>query len=229
MRKIPWQEVRDPRNQSLDPSGVPVRSWKQSAWATDDGPTFSREATKRCANLKHQETSAMRRIFSSTCSWKQSAKGRCSSPWQAEDRLPQHADLRFRVLGESRQEPQEQGESCRRCTPSGDPSTRNQHIDLVNVYVGINEGSDSYGISLYWDFGSLQEHELRGASECVRHHSEFGTQAMRDSESENDLLCISFMDDLRWLMMRRSSGQRQKYDIIQILSYACGKWRILQI
>ena len=74
MRKIPWQEVRDPRNQSLDPSGVLARSRKQSAWATDDGPT--REATKRYANLEYQETGAMRRIFSSTRSWKQSAKGR---------------------------------------------------------------------------------------------------------------------------------------------------------
>ena len=61
--------------------------------------------------------------------------------------------------------------------PSGDPSTQGQHINLVQVNVGINEGSDSYGIRLYCDFGSLREHELRRASEFVRHHPEVGTQA----------------------------------------------------
>ena len=40
MREIPSQVVDDPnspRDQSLDQSGVPARSWKQSAWTTDDG------------------------------------------------------------------------------------------------------------------------------------------------------------------------------------------------
>ena len=42
MRKVPSPEVRDlnsPENQSLDQHGVPVRSWKQSARDTSDGPT----------------------------------------------------------------------------------------------------------------------------------------------------------------------------------------------
>ena len=155
MKKIPSQEVRDPKspeNQSLDQSGVPARSWNQSVCVFHrrwPDIVFSREATKRCSNVKHQETGAKRRIFSSTRSWKQSAQGRGASLRKADARIPHCADLRFRVLGESLQEHEEKGESCRRCTTSGDPSTQNQHIDLVNVYVGINEGSDSYGTRLY--------------------------------------------------------------------------------
>ena len=31
---------KQPRESKLDLSGVPARSWKQTAWATDDGPTM---------------------------------------------------------------------------------------------------------------------------------------------------------------------------------------------
>ena len=156
-------------------------------------------------------------------------KGWGPSLRKAEARIHQNADLQWRVLGESLQE-HIKGESCRRCTISGDPNTQNQHIDLVNVYVGINEGSDSYGTRLYWDLGSLQEHELRRASEFVRHHPEVGTQARRDSECENGWMCISFMIEI--LAGSGSSnqvGQRQKYEFIQIQSYGWEKWRILQM
>ena len=57
MRKIPSQEVRDPNslgNQSLDQSGVPARSWNQSAWATDDGPTmYSQERQQNDAQTSN--------------------------------------------------------------------------------------------------------------------------------------------------------------------------------
>ena len=102
MRKILSQEVRDPNspgNQSLDPSGVPARSWKQSAQGR--GPSLrTAEADSGC----------LEKVF---------------------------------------KKKKRKAESCTRCTTSEDPSTQNQHIHLVNVYVDINEGSGSYGTRLY--------------------------------------------------------------------------------
>ena len=57
MRKIPSQEVRDPNsagNQSLDQSGVPARSWKQSAWATGDGTQQRRQNDAQTSNTRKQ-------------------------------------------------------------------------------------------------------------------------------------------------------------------------------
>ena len=131
MRKIPSQGVS------------PARSWKQSAWATDDDPTmYSQERQQNDAQTSNTRKTGAKRRISSTPSWKESAQWRGPSLRKAEARIPKCADLQFSVFGESRQE-HKKGESCRRCTTSGDPSTHNQHIDLGNVYVGINEGSDS--------------------------------------------------------------------------------------
>ena len=44
---------------------------------------------------------------------------------------------------------------------------QSQHIDLENVYVGVDEGSDSYGTSFFVNFSffNFQEHQLLGTSE----------------------------------------------------------------
>ena len=89
MKKIPSQEVS------------PARSWKQSAWANDDGPTqYSQERQQNDAQASnHQETGAKRRI-SSTHSWKESAQGGDPSLRKTDARFLQHADLQFKVFGE---------------------------------------------------------------------------------------------------------------------------------
>ena len=82
---------------------VPERCPSPQLGWTDN--VFSREASKRCSNLKHQETGAKRRIFSST------------------RRSLRKADVQIPYSGYV----EKKGESCRRCTTSGDPSTQNQH------------------------------------------------------------------------------------------------------
>ena len=81
MRTILSPDVRDPncqRNHSLDQSGVPACSWKQSAWATDAGRrcVLQRGNKTMLQNFKYQDTGANGRIFSSTRSWKPSAQWR---------------------------------------------------------------------------------------------------------------------------------------------------------
>ena len=151
-QESPSQEVRDANsseNQSLDLHGVSDRNWKQIARATDEGPMmYSQEATKRCSNLTHWETRAKRRIFKLSPQLETDCEERCQSFRDAEARIPKYADLRSRVLGERLQELQETCDPCRRCTTCVDRRVQDQHIDVENVYVGINEGRDSYGTKL---------------------------------------------------------------------------------
>ena len=70
-------------------------------------------------------------------------KERGSSLRKAEARIPHISNSRY---SEKIFKNIKKCESCRSCTTSGDPSTQNQHIDLGNVYVGIDEGSDSHRI-----------------------------------------------------------------------------------
>ena len=46
-------------------------------------------------------------------------------------------------LDKSPRKTRRKGESCR-CTTSGDPTTQSQPINLVNIFVGIDEASDSW-------------------------------------------------------------------------------------
>ena len=148
MRKILSQGVRAPHspgNQSLDQSGVPTRSWKQSAWATDDAQTSNtRKQGRRDESLA------------------QPAAGNSLRKGGAHPfgrRKPEFHKMQISDSGyweKVFKNIETNGESCRRCTTSGDPSTQNQHINLGNVHVGINEGSDSK-IHMGPDFSEIWE------------------------------------------------------------------------
>ena len=79
MTKIPSQEVRDPNSlakQTLDQSGVPARSWKQSAWATDDGPTmYPQERQQNYAQTSNNKKQERRDESSAQSAAGKSAKG----------------------------------------------------------------------------------------------------------------------------------------------------------
>ena len=94
-------------------------------------------------------------------------------------------------------------------------SNKDQCIDVGIVHVFINESSHSSWTRLFTEFGSFQEHELRGNSEFIQYHTEthIGT-LWRDSECQHDWKYISVhlphRRDLHRLMIKWSSGQRQK-------------------
>ena len=61
------------------------------------------------------------------------------------------------------------------------------------VHVFVNESSRSSWTKLYREFGSTQEHELRGNSEFVQYHTDIGIGTFwRDSWCEYDWKYISF-------------------------------------
>ena len=160
----------------------------------------------------------------STRSWKQSAQGWGPSLRKAEAWIHQYADLQFRVLGESLQEHKEKVNVSSDVPLLVIPSTQNQHIGQETVYVGVNEGSDSYGIRFYSDLGSLQEHELRRASEFVRHHPEGEILNVKMTE------CAS----LSWTRSSLAHDQAIKWSKAKVRVYSdsvlcLGKWRILQM
>ena len=122
------------------------------------------------------------------------SQGRGPSSRKAEAGIPQYADLGFRVLGQKSSK-RRKGESCR-CTTSGDPTTQSQPIKFGEYFCRHRLSQRFMGPDYTEIWEVLQEHELRRASEFVRHHPEVGTQTRRDSECDNDWMCISFMDEI---------------------------------
>ena len=184
MRKIPSQGVS------------PARSWKQSAWATDDGPTmYSQERQQNDAQASsHQETGAKRRI-SSTPSWKESAQGGDPSLRKAEARIPKYADLQFKVLGESLQE-HKKGESCRRWTTSG-IQARKTNIMIWRMFMSasmkaaIHMGPDCTEILYVWKNTIFEE--LQNLFDITQKMVHKQGEILK---CENGWMCISFMDQI---------------------------------
>ena len=224
LRKIPPKDVRD---QSLDQSGVPTRSWKQSAWTTDDGPTmFSQDRQQNDAQTSNTRKQGRRDESSA-----QPAAGNSLRKGRGEvhpfgRRKPEFHNMRIsrsRVLGESVQQHKEKGESCRRCT---NHSCWSKHTEPTfwseEFYVGINEGSDFIWDQIFSEiFGSLQEHELRRALRiCTTSPESWYTSKARFWMWKWLNVHLFHGRDPLWFMIRQSSGQRQKYEFIQVQSYA---------
>ena len=123
MRKGPSHEVRDLNsweNHSLDQHGVSARSCSgHKRWPT-------------MYSQRRDESSAQPAVGHGLRSGEVHPSGKRKLEFK------KYANIEFQVLGESLQERKEIGESCRRCTTSGDPSAPNQHIDLENVHLGIS-------------------------------------------------------------------------------------------
>ena len=105
----------------MDQDGVPTRSWKQSAWATQDGPTmYSQERQQNDSqisnvrrklefhNMQISDSGYLEKVFKNMKKKMNLAEDAPSLGIQAHKRK-----------------------------------------DLVNVYVDNNEGSDPYGTRLY--------------------------------------------------------------------------------
>ena len=94
---------------------------------------------------------------------------------------------------------------------------KDQRIDVEIIHVFDNESIHSSCTGLHWEFGSIQEHELRGNPEFVRYHSEVDSGSFwRNSECETiESRALSNGRDLRCLMIKWSSGQKQTYVFIQ--------------
>ena len=122
----------------------------------------------------------------------QPAPGNCSEVKTSKsegqkDGVPQHANLWSSIPRESLQNPSEKVESRRKCTIDGYWSIEDQGVDMVIVYVDNDESRHSSWTKLHWNFGSFQEHKLRGSSKFIRYHAEIDIGPSRwHSECDND-------------------------------------------
>ena len=223
-RKVPSQEVRDPNS-----PGIKVWTSMVSQPATGNrlwGPPtkVQRWILKRGnkAILKPQtlgntgeETNLQTQPAAGN-----SLRGEKSIPSEAEARMPKYADLRFRVLGESLQWTKRKGDYCRRCTTSVDRRVQDQHIDLgeclcrhhwrPRLHMGPNY---THNLEIYKNTNFEELQNLFDITQKLVTYKQLKIQNVKTIECT-----CCFMGDLRLLMIKRSSGQRQEHEFIQIPS-----------